>query len=481
MAQYWGHTRLRKRSSVSGAPSATPIAEGRDERGCRNRCRRRRGRGPRRGAGTGQGRPRGHGLEQHALIGSETSSRNSEVIHAGIYYPPRQSACWLVRARQGAALSVLCRAACRMRVVANCWWPRTSQRLPKLAAIRETAVKNGVADLNSCLLARLRRSNPSSPASGAALTLDGHHRQPRLSCWRSEGHIETSGGTVRVAVSRRAHRAGRECVPSQHGGAVPGQISCHKLVLSAGLHASRLARMLELCTRLSATGDLLCQGAILRAIRTLPIQAAHLSPAGRRLAEPPCHRRHRRALQVWTRHQNGTPGIDYSFRPEKLDQFLDFIRSYYPALEVDRLHPDYTGVRPKLYREGEPVPRLCYSRRRRMAWMGWCACSVSRAPASRRRLPSPSTSSENSYSVKAGSLRAQILGSSASCACSMASRRRSSSPAGLRMTFCACTAATASRRNGEIAGILDVDDHAHLAAMPRNLTYRAERLVVVGD
>ena len=33
-----------------------------------------------------------------------------------------------------------------------------------------------------------------------------------------------------------------------------------------------------------------------------------------------------------------------------------FIRSYYPGLEVERLHPDYTGIRPKLYREGEPVP-----------------------------------------------------------------------------------------------------------------------------
>ena len=51
-----------------------------------------------------------------------------------------------------------------------------------------------------------------------------------------------------------------------------------------------------------------------------------------------------------------TPGIDYSFQPEKLEKFLDFIRSYYPGLDVSRLHADYTGVRPKLYREGEPVP-----------------------------------------------------------------------------------------------------------------------------
>ena len=50
------------------------------------------------------------------------------------------------------------------------------------------------------------------------------------------------------------------------------------------------------------------------------------------------------------------PEIDYSFEPEKLAKFLDFIRSYYPGREADRLHPDYTGIRPKLYRDREPVP-----------------------------------------------------------------------------------------------------------------------------
>ena len=50
------------------------------------------------------------------------------------------------------------------------------------------------------------------------------------------------------------------------------------------------------------------------------------------------------------------PASTTASQPEKLDKFLDFIRSYYPGLEVERLHADYTGVRPKLYREGEPVP-----------------------------------------------------------------------------------------------------------------------------
>ena len=49
------------------------------------------------------------------------------------------------------------------------------------------------------------------------------------------------------------------------------------------------------------------------------------------------------------------PEIDYAFEDGKLAQFLNFIRNYYPDLEESRLHPDYTGIRPKLYREGEPA------------------------------------------------------------------------------------------------------------------------------
>ena len=47
--------------------------------------------------------------------------------------------------------------------------------------------------------------------------------------------------------------------------------------------------------------------------------------------------------------------IDYGFEPGRLEGSLAFIRSYYPGLDPGRLHPDYTGIRPKLYRPGEPA------------------------------------------------------------------------------------------------------------------------------
>jgi hypothetical protein len=135
-------------------------------------------------------------LEQHALIGSETSSRNSEVIHAGIYYPPgslRASLC--VRGKE--LLYAFCaennvpHARCGKLLVAT-----SESQLPKLAAIKETAAKNGVTDLEpmggnaaralepevACVGALV---SPSTAWSEAAhLTLGLRASQPFRPLWR---------------------------------------------------------------------------------------------------------------------------------------------------------------------------------------------------------------------------------------------------------------------------------------------------------
>ena len=175
-----------------------------------------------------------------------------------------------------------------------------------------------------------------------------------------EGHIEADGGSVvlRCPVERIERDAGG-LFRLTTGGDNPGAITCKHLVNSAGLHASKLARTLALRRQLPPARDLLRQGPILRAIRPLAVQAPHLPDAGRRLARPARHRRHRRALQVRPRHRvDARHRLQLRAREarEVPREFLDFIRSYYPGLEVERLHPDYTGMRPKLYREGEPVP-----------------------------------------------------------------------------------------------------------------------------
>jgi L-2-hydroxyglutarate oxidase LhgO len=308
-------------------------------------------------------------LEQHELIGSETSSRNSEVIHAGLYYPPgslRARLC--VRGKEllyrFCADSRVPHVRCGKLLVAT-----QASQLPKLAAIRETAGKNGVTDLEFLSAREARMLEPELACAGALLSpstgiIDSHAFMLAL-----EGHIEAGGGTVvlRCPVERIV-RDGNVFRLST-GGEAPGQISCRKLVLCAGLHASRLTRPLEFASGYRPPETYYAKGQYYalsgrspfkRHIYPMPDGAwlglhATVDIAGRCKFGPDIE---------WT------PGIDYSFRPEKLEQFLDFIRSYYPGLEVDRLHPDYTGVRPKLYREGEAVPDFAIHGADTHGWQG---------------------------------------------------------------------------------------------------------------
>ena len=221
-------------------------------------------------------------LEQHALIGSETSSRNSEVIHAGIYY--RRAACGpLCAARETAAVHLLREndvghARSGKLVVAT-----HEIQPPKLAAIRQTAEKNGVSDLEplggnaaralepelACVAALLSPSTGIVDSHGFMLALEGISRRA------AAGGAEVPGG------ADRAHGAGLYRLVT--GGAAPGPSPAAASVVSARAVCPGCPHA-ELWRGLQPARDLLRQGPVLRALRPLAVPAPHLSDAGRRLA-----------------------------------------------------------------------------------------------------------------------------------------------------------------------------------------------------
>jgi L-2-hydroxyglutarate oxidase LhgO len=293
-------------------------------------------------------------LEQHELIGSETSSRNSEVIHAGIYYPPGSlRAVLCVRGKQllyrFCAENSVPHARCGKLLVAT-----HDSQLPKLAAIRHTAAKNGVEDLEFLAADAAKALEPELACVGALLSpstgiIDSHAFMLAL-----EGHLEANGGSVilRCPVDSIVHDRGAFHLNT--GGSAAGTISCAELVLAAGLHVSRLAGSLQFANAYRPPETYYAKGQYYALSGRSPFKR-HIYP----MPEGAWLGLHA-TVDIAGRCKFGpdiewTPGIDYSFQPEKLAKFLDFIRGYYPGLDVERLHPDYTGVRPKLYREGEPV------------------------------------------------------------------------------------------------------------------------------
>jgi L-2-hydroxyglutarate oxidase LhgO len=295
-------------------------------------------------------------LEQHELIGSETSSRNSEVIHAGIYYPPgslRARLC--VRGKEllyrFCAENSVPHERCGKLLVAT-----HESQLAKLAAIKETAARNGVTDLEPLGGNAARALEPELACVAALLSpstgvIDSHAYMLAL-----QGHVEANGGSVVL----RCPVASVEREPGglfrlNTGGEAAGAITCRKLVLSAGLHVSQLAGTLQYAGSYRPPATYYAKGQYYALSGRSPFKR-HIYP----MPEGAWLGLHA-TVDIGGRCKFGpdiewTPGIDYSFQPEKLEKFLDFIRGYYPGLDASRLHADYTGVRPKLYREGEPVP-----------------------------------------------------------------------------------------------------------------------------
>jgi L-2-hydroxyglutarate oxidase LhgO len=295
-------------------------------------------------------------LEQHDLIGSETSSRNSEVIHAGIYYPPGSLRAKLCVEGKQKLYAFCAENGVDHEPITKLLVATSESQLPKLKAIQETAIRNGVTDLQPMTGEEARKLEPElfcvaamlSPSTGI---VDSHGLMLAL-----QGHAETNG--AQVVLNTPVERLGLG--PSglyeiAVGGGMATTIKAKRLVVSAGLHASKLARTLPWSGNYRPPETYYAVGQYYALSGKSPF-SRHIYP----MPDGDWLGLHV-TVDIGGRCKFGPdiewiPEIDYSFKPEKLEKFLGFIRTYYPALDPERLHPDYTGIRPKLYREGEPVP-----------------------------------------------------------------------------------------------------------------------------
>lgn len=292
--------------------------------------------------------------ERHDLIGSETSSRSSEVIHAGIYYPKGSlRARFCVDGKH--QLYRFCEengvdhARCEKLIVAG-----NDEQLARLDKMKETAAGNGVDDLVRLSAAQAMQLEPAVRCTGALLSpstgiVDSHGFMVAL-----EGHAATYGGQVALQTDVTAIERRDEGIYALTIGD-NDVITARNVVISAGLHTSQLARTLTYPSTYAPPETYYAVGQYYALSGASPF-SRHIYP----MPDGAWLGLHA-TVDLGNRCKFGPDiewisEIDYTFKPEKLDKFLDFIRMYYPDLDADRLHPDYTGIRPKLYREGEPVP-----------------------------------------------------------------------------------------------------------------------------
>jgi L-2-hydroxyglutarate oxidase LhgO len=294
-------------------------------------------------------------LEAEADIGSGISARNSEVIHAGIYYPTGSLKARLCVTGRERLYAYCAGHGVTARKVGKLVVATASEQVPALHKLMNQARANGIEDL-------------------ALLTADDARRlEPQLSCVAafhspSTGIVDTHGlmlsllGEAEACGAALARHASAQHgwieddgrVTLMVGGAEPMQVTARFLVNAAGLGAQAIARDLQgyPADRIPplhyAKGNyfsLSGRSPFSRLIYPMPEAAGlgvHLTLdlAGQARFGPDVE---------WIDR------LDYDVDPRRGDAFYAAVRTYWPSLRDGTLQPAYAGIRPKIQAPGAPA------------------------------------------------------------------------------------------------------------------------------
>jgi L-2-hydroxyglutarate oxidase LhgO len=284
-------------------------------------------------------------LEAADMIGTETSSRNSEVIHAGIYYP-RGSLKALYR--YCAERGVPHRRAGKLIVATS------EAQITTLHEIRAKAAANGVDDLEWLEPARVAELEPEVHCTAALLSPSTGLIDSHALMLAYQGDAEDHGAMIAFNAPLARARIGEDGFELEVGGAEPMALCARILVNSAGLHAPDLAaRFAGLGPELVPTAHY-CKGNYFTLSGARPF--THLVYPVPEQAGLGVHVTLDMGGQVkFGPDVEWVERIDYDVDPRRAEVFYDAIRRYWPGLEDGALEPGYAGIRPKIGPEGSPA------------------------------------------------------------------------------------------------------------------------------
>lgn len=293
-------------------------------------------------------------VDQAESIGTATSSRNSEVIHAGLYYTPGS-----LKARSCVLGKELLYAYCNERGIAH-------QRIGKLIVaaneaeaqqlhvITQRAQQCDVTDLTLIDGKHARELEPElnchsalvSPSTGI---IDSHALMLAL-----QGDAENHGAyCVFHTPFQRGRRLDNGTFELEFGGEETQTLTATTVINATGLHAPGVARQISNTPHQQIPAARYCKGTYFTLSGRSPFSrliypVPNESGLGIHLTQD---------LGGQTKFGPDTEwidAIDYQLDASRSDVFYSTIRQYWPALPDDALLPGYTGIRPKITDPGNP-------------------------------------------------------------------------------------------------------------------------------
>ena len=290
-------------------------------------------------------------IEKNTHFGEETSSRNSEVIHAGIYYPQNSLKAKLCVEGNKKLYQYCQNNHIPHRKIGKLLVAHNEKEQAFLEKTIHLAKKNNVDDLIWQSSAQLRKQEPAlsahigllSPSTGI---IDVHRYMQSLLA-----DFENNGG-VYVANTEllKAQKTAQGFVTHLISVGEPISVTCKYLINSGGLHSTKVASLIEGLS----THDI----PLLHWCRGHYFSYSGKSPFNHLIYPvPESHGLGIHAtLDVGHQLKFGPDTqyvgeLSYSVSSTLIDKFHQAIQRYFPTVERNKLHPAYSGIRPKLQGE----------------------------------------------------------------------------------------------------------------------------------
>ena len=293
-------------------------------------------------------------LEQEDWIGQHSSSRNSEVIHAGIYYPPGS-----LKARLCVAGRDLLYAWCKQyavphRRIGKLLVAVTPEEIPALERLQANAASSGVA-LRWLDAAQVRAMEPEVRAVAGLFSAQTGIVDSHALMQSFEAALQSAGGSLicRSQVQRIVP-CGAGLAVEGMSGSDPFRLTARQVVNAAGLFAQQLQQSVTGVRQVPPVHW--CQGRYFAYAGSSPFRHLVYPMPEVNTAGLGVHA----TLDMGGQLRFGpdvryVDQLDYAVDEKCRQPFAAAVQRYWPGCDPQRLQPAYAGVRAKLSGAGEPV------------------------------------------------------------------------------------------------------------------------------
>jgi L-2-hydroxyglutarate oxidase LhgO len=295
-------------------------------------------------------------LEKHSATGQGVSSRNSEVIHAGLYYPTGSLKARLCVAGRRALYPFLDTRGVAYRKCGKLVVASEAEETPRIEAVFVQAQANDVEGVQLLAGSQAQAMEPGLRAASAMISPESGVFDSHAYMHALQGEIEAADGVVVTStpfLGATPLEAGGFRIEA--GGAAQTSLNVRRLVTAPGLAAQAVATAIEGYDGALIPARHLGKGIYFRLTGRAPFE---------RLIYPPPipgalgthYRKDLGGQAVFGPDLAYVENEDYTVDPDRGAGFYAYIRRFWPALPDGALSPDYAGIRPKIHGPGEAQP-----------------------------------------------------------------------------------------------------------------------------